>query len=336
VTAVQGSVEVVWIIVLNWNGARDTIACVESCRALQYPARRILVVDNGSHDGSEDVLRDRWPDVDFLQTGANLGYAGGNNAGIRYALARGAAHVWLLNNDARVAPDCLTHLVESVERDSRVGIAGSKVYYLDRPTVLWSAGATLDLEAGGAVRHIGGNREDDGAHDAPASVDYVPGCSLMVRRETLAAIGLLDEQYFLYFEDADFCYRARRAGWTVRYEPRAKVWHREGSRKDGLYSATFIYYFLRNRLYLVRRFAPGRMWRCHWQQLQLVVFLLLTAAVRRGPRALVSVARLATRAYLDFYVHRAMGPERRGRIPGPWPGQPHLGRGDPLSTREVR
>jgi hypothetical protein len=306
-----------WIIILNWNGYRDTIECVESCRRLQHPARRILVVDNGSTDGSERVLRDRWTDVNFLQTGANLGYSGGNNVGIRYALDRGAAYVWLLNNDARVAPDCLTHMVESVSDDRQVGIVGGKIYCLDRPNVIWSAGGTLDLAAGGAARHIGENREDQGGYDAPACVDYVPGCSMLVRRETFSSIGLLDENYFLYFEDVDFCLRARTEGWTVRYEPRAKAWHREGSRKHGLFSATFIYYFLRNRLYLMKRFAPRHMWRCHCRQLELIAFLLFKTPVRRDPRGLAEVGMLAVRSYLDFYIYRAMGPERRGQIPPP-------------------
>jgi GT2 family glycosyltransferase len=320
-----------WIIVLNWNGYRDTIECVESCRRLEHASRRILVVDNGSTDGSERVLRGRWPEVDFLQTGANLGYSGGNNAGIRYALARGAAYIWLLNNDARVAPDALTYMVAVLERHGAVGIVGTKVYYLDRPDVILSAGGVLDLEAGGAVRHIGGDREDEGAYDAPATVDWVAGCSMMVRREIFSSIGPFDDNYFLYFEDVDLCLRARAAGWTVRYEPRARIWHREGAKNQGLFSPTFIYYFLRNRLYLMKRFAPRRMWRCHWRQFELVVFLLLKAAARR-PAALGEIVALAMRSYLDFYVYRAMGRERRGRIPAPLlagAGPGHRGGPDP-------
>ena len=310
----DASAGTVWIIVLNWNGHRDTIECVESCRRLQHASYRIVVVDNGSIDGSEGVLRGRWTDVDFLQTGANLGYSGGNNAGIRHALAHGAAYIWLLNNDARVAPDALTYMVDVLDRQPAVGIVGAKVYYLDRPEVILSAGGAVDLERGGAVRHIGGERNDDGAYDAPAAVDWVAGCSMMVRREVFASIGPFDDNYFLYFEDVDLCLRARAAGWTVTYEPRARIWHREGAKHQGLFSSTFIYYFLRNRLYFMKRFAPGRMWRCHWRQFELIVFLLLKAAARR-PAALGEIIALAVRSYLDFYVHRAMGRERRGRIP---------------------
>jgi GT2 family glycosyltransferase len=297
----------VWIVVLNWNGWRDTVECVESCRKLEYAPRRILVVDNGSTDGSEERLRNAWPDVDFVQTGANLGYAGGNNAGIRHALARGAAAVWLLNNDARVAPDCLTHMVAALDADARTGVVGSKVYYLDRPRVIASAGGSIDLRAGGATRHLGKDTPDRGAFDAPATVDYVPGCSMLVRAEAFATVGLLDESYFLYFEDADFCLRARAAGFTVRYEPRAVVWHREGAQADGVYSRTFVYYFLRNRLYFVKRFAPGAMWRCHWLQLRMLLFFVGQSA-RQGPRAMARMAWLGVRSYGDFYLSRTMGP----------------------------
>ena len=301
------SAGLVWIVVLNWNGHRDTVECVESCRRLQYPDRRILVVDNGSTDDSDARLRDAWPDVEYLQTGANLGYAGGNNAGIRHALARGAAAVWLLNNDARVAPDCLTHMAGALAADSRVGVVGSKVYYLDRPRVIASAGGVVDLRAGGATRHIGSDTQETGAYATPATVDYVPGCSMLVRRETFATVGLLDENYFLYFEDADFCLRARAGGFTVRYEPPAVVWHREGAQQGGVYSRAFVYYFLRNRLYFMKRFAPRHMWRCHWLQLRMFLFFLKQAA-RQGPRALGTIAWLGARSYGDYYVRGRMGP----------------------------
>lgn len=299
----------VWIVVLNWNGWRDTLDCVESCRQLEYADRRILVVDNGSTDGSQERLQGAWPDVEFLQTGANLGYAGGNNAGIRVALARGAAAVWLLNNDARVAPDCLTHMVAALAADSRTGVVGSKVYYLDRPRVIASAGGTVDFGRGGATHHIGKDTLDRGAFETAATVDYVPGCSMLVRGETFATIGLLDENYFLYFEDADFCLRARASGVTVRYEPRAVVWHREGAQQGGVYSRTFVYYFLRNRLYFVRRFAPRAMWRCHWLQLRMLLFFVAQAA-RQGPWAMARVAWLGARSYRDFYLSGTMGPSR--------------------------
>src|SRR6266568_5938037 len=120
-----------YIIILNWHGWQCTIECVESCKKLSYLNFRILVVDNGSTDGSEAILRERFPDVELLQTGANLGFAGGNNVGIRYALEQGAEYVWLLNNDTTVDADALSALVRMAEGDTKIGMAGSKILYHD-------------------------------------------------------------------------------------------------------------------------------------------------------------------------------------------------------------
>lgn len=128
------------IIILNWNGRSDTIECVESCLLSTYPSFRIVVVDNGSSDGSEAALLEKFPYLDIVQTGCNLGYAGGNNRGIRHALANGADYVWLLNNDTVVAPDALAELVAMAEATPHSGMIGSKILFYDRPDTIWFAG----------------------------------------------------------------------------------------------------------------------------------------------------------------------------------------------------
>ncbi len=146
----------VHISILNWNNAPDTLACLDSVFALDYPNFRVLVVDNGSTDDSVEAIRGRYPALEILQTGANLGYAGGNNAGIRQILAAGAEYVCLLNNDTMVAPDFLSALVGAMD-DPEVGIAGPLVYYADPPDVIFSAGCEIDWR-GGAVGHRGMGR----------------------------------------------------------------------------------------------------------------------------------------------------------------------------------
>jgi len=126
----------VFIIVLNWNGKDDTLECLGSLQQLDYPNFETVVVDNGSTDGSEDVIRSAFPSVNFIQTGRNLGYAGGNNVGIKHALSHGADYVWLLNNDTTVDPNALTALVETAQADPKIAVVGSKIFYYDQPDVI--------------------------------------------------------------------------------------------------------------------------------------------------------------------------------------------------------
>ncbi len=133
--SVAATAPMVYIILLNWNGWKDTVECVESCRKLSYPDVRIVIVDNGSTDGSETRLRERFPDLELIQTGANLGFAGGNNVGIRYALEKGAEYVWLLNNDTIADAEALSALVQAAEDDQTVGMVGSKIVYHDDPRI---------------------------------------------------------------------------------------------------------------------------------------------------------------------------------------------------------
>jgi GT2 family glycosyltransferase len=216
-------------------------------------------VDNASGDGSEAILRERFPDLDFIQTGANLGFAGGNNVGVRHALAQGADYVWLLNNDTVVEAEALSSLVRSAQGDPRVGMVGSKIVYHDAPDLLWFAGAVLDGKSAHRPCHLGLNEKDMGQYDVPGESGYITGCSLLARREMLEAVGLLDEELFLYFEDVDWSARARAAGWTLLYCPESLVYHKVSISTGGAASPTLLYYTSRNRLYFVRHNFPGKL-----------------------------------------------------------------------------
>lgn len=164
------------IVILNWNGGEDTCACVASCRGLTWPNRRIIIVDNGSDDGSEEQLRKECPDAELIQTGANLGFAGGNNAGIRAALDGGADFVWLLNNDAVAAPDALDALVAALTRHRDAGGAGSKIYYLERPETIWYAGGIWE-QGCLRLRQRGAGREDRGEFATEQRVGALPAAA---------------------------------------------------------------------------------------------------------------------------------------------------------------
>ncbi len=249
----------VFIIILNWNGWQDTIECVESCRKLTCPGFRIVVVDNGSTDSSETILRQRFQDIDIIQTGANLGFAEGNNAGIRHALDQGADYVWLLNNDTVVAPDALSALVSIAEGDARIGMVGSKIVYFNDPRILWYAGAVIDPRRPYRPYHRGLRQEDRGQYGTVEETGYVTGCSLLARREMIAEVGFLADDLFLYFEDVDWSARAVEEGWKLIYCPLSLVQHKVSLSVGGASSPALLYYTARNRLYFVKRNFPRRM-----------------------------------------------------------------------------
>lgn len=244
----------VFIIILNWNGWRDTLACVESCRKLTWPNFHILVVDNDSTDGSEAILRDRLQGVEIIQSGANLGFAGGNNVGIRHALEAGADYVWLLNNDAEAAPEALSALVEAMEAAPGAGMASSKIFlHHDRQRLQFAGG----LWEKGRLRRclLGANQVDRGQFDEPAERNSASGCSLLVRARMIQDIGPMDESYFLYWEDTEWCARARQSGYVILFAPKSHVWHKvSASTRQG--SFLQYYYSSRNGFFFLRRHDP--------------------------------------------------------------------------------
>ena len=234
-----------YIIILNWNGYQDTIECVESCRKLSYPNYRLIIVDNGSTDGSEALLRGRFPDIEVVQTGSNLGFTGGNNIGIRHALGKGADYVILLNNDTIVDREFAAELIKAAEADTSVGMVCSKIYFYDRPDIIWYAGASFYPWLGWG-RHRGYNQHDEGQFDVLEQTDRPTGCTLMVSRGLCEAIGLLREEFFCYCEDVDWGLRAKNARYKIVYVPTSKIWHKESRSTGGSSSGVSHYYFIRN------------------------------------------------------------------------------------------
>lgn len=242
----------VYIIILNWNGWKDTLESVESCLKLDYADFKLLVVDNDSSDGSERILRERFPSLDIIRTCENLGYSGGNNAGIRYALAKGADYVWLLNNDTKVDAAALSEMVRVAKDDSTVGMVGPKILLYSRPEYLNCIGSTINLITG-QPRLIGLGEKDDSRFDTIREMDTLSGCSLLVSKDMMDVVGLLDEKFFLFFEETDWILRAKRAGYRMLYAPRARIWHKVSASVGGHQSPLMLYYMTRNNPLLMRR-----------------------------------------------------------------------------------
>lgn len=244
------------IIVLNWNGLADTLACLASLARLGYPTHEVVVVDNGSTDDSVATIRATYPRVTLIETGENLGYVGGNNVGLEYARAMGADYALLLNNDTEVAPDFLRLLVEAAEADPAIGIVGPTIYYFDRPNVIWSAGGDIDWRRG-RTRMIGLDEVDQGQFGHTVRpVDFVTGCALLIKVAVVEQVGMLDPRFFAYYEEAEWCVRASRAGFKILHVPQAKIWHKISP--DAREASPQVHYYMtRNRLLLLELSKTG-------------------------------------------------------------------------------
>ena len=243
------------IVILNWNGINDTIECIESVLKIDYPNFDIVVVDNGSSDGSGRMIRDRFDQIHLIENDSNLGYAEGNNVGIRHALKNGAECVWLLNNDTVVDKNALIAMIDLAERNREIGILGSKIYYFDQPDTIWFAGATIDWRRAVSA-HIGRLEKDTGQYETDKEVDRVTGCSMLIRREVFENVGLFDENFFLYDEEVDLCVRARKKGYRNYYVPKSIVYHKISASTGESSAPVYAYYDTRNFLYLIKKHVP--------------------------------------------------------------------------------
>lgn len=245
------------LIVLTWNQRDVTLDCLASLAGLDYPTERlqIVIVDNGSTDGTAQAIRARYPTVVVLENGQNLGFAEGNNVGIRHALQAGADYVVLLNNDTTVDPAMLRELLTAIESDPTIGIVGPKMLYFDQPDVIWCAGNAINWRTGATVR-LEGDQPDSQMDEAPREVDFITACAICIRREVIEQIGLLDPRFFIYYEEADWCARARLAGWRVIYVPRARLWHKVSAAMGVAMPAT-AYYMSRNVLLFLAKNQHG-------------------------------------------------------------------------------
>lgn len=249
----------VYIILVNWNGREITLDCLHSLEGISYRSVKTVVVDNGSSDGSMTAIREQFPDVTVLEMNTNLGFAGGTNAGIRYGLENHAELFLLLNNDTTVDDGFLSAMVERAISNPTIGIVAPKIYYHSEPDRIWFAGGSLSMWTG-TMSHIGIRELDRGQYDTATEIEYATGCCILTRREVIEKVGMLDESYAMYTEDADFSMRTRRAGYTIMYEPKARIWHKLSVSAGGHLSLFKMRHKFRSNL---RFFAHYAAWY-HW------------------------------------------------------------------------
>ena len=247
------------VIIVNWNGVADTLEVLRELEGIDGPSLRIIVVDNGSSDDSVDVLRRDAPHVELVETGENLGFAGGNLAGLRHALAGGDfGWVLLINNDVAVDKGFLPPLLEAC-LDPDVGAAAPKIYYFEPRDLIWAAGGRLRLRET-VTEEFGQGERDSPAFSRPADMTYLTTCCLLIPRDVLEKVGPLDPVFFIGVDDADWSCRAVDAGYRLRYVPDSEIWHKVAVSTGGSYTPFKTFHTGRsNTLYARRHLGMPRL-----------------------------------------------------------------------------
>ena len=303
----------VFIVILNFNGWQNTAECLKSILNLDVPRGvtvEPIVIDNASSDSSVRKIKEEFPKLIMIENQTNMGFTGGNNEGMRLALASGADFVMLLNNDTVVRPDLIKNLLEPFTRGTRdtldtsdtlsVGAFVPKIYFekgyefhknrykdSEKGKVIWYAGGKMDWE-NLIGENIGVDEVDHGQFDIRMEIELATGCCFMVRSDVLKNVGMFDDRYFLYYEDADFSQKMKRAGYKIIYEPKAIVWHKNAE-SSGVGSELHDYYITRNRLLFGMKYASIR---------------TKVALVRESLKLLRTGRKWQRKGARDFYLRR--------------------------------
>lgn len=241
--------KLVTVIVLNWNRKTLLKRCIDSLKAQTYRPLEIILVDNGSHDGSPDYIREHFPEVRLLVNEKNLGFCGGNNVGLREAKGD---YIALMNNDAVMEPECIAEMVRSIEKGKDIGAVATKILLEDKPTHLDAAGIGICLDGLSIGR---GRMEEASQYNEEAEVFFVSDCVSLYRKEMIADIGLYDDDFFAYAEETDMGWRARLKGWRTLYNPKAVATHSHSSTL-GSYSPFKVFLVERNRVWVAIKNLP--------------------------------------------------------------------------------
>jgi GT2 family glycosyltransferase len=287
----------VTILILNWNQLNDTRRCLESLDKLTYRNYRIILIDNGSSDGSDRELARLFPGVTLVRNQTNRGFTGGNNVGITAAMESDTDYLLLLNNDTVVEPDFLDKLVGAVAERPEIGIASPKIMFDPDRDRLWFAGGGFRPLLH-KTYHLYYGKRDRGMLKGLKLTPWVSGCAMLIKRKVIETVGALDEKYFLHYEDVDLCERAARVGYYCAVVPEAVIYHKFAASMSGKHSPFYAYFRVRNSLFFLRK-------NRHYLALALTFavfppYVFTVTLIKSGWRG----ARAVKQAVLDFLAGR--------------------------------
>lgn len=242
----KGNFPKVFAIILNYNGKETLLECIGSLHGSIYPNLEIVIVDNASTDGSLAIAKKKYPNIHYIVNSKNIGFSAGNNIGIRFALEKFADYVFLLNNDARISKKGIEELVAFAEKKHQTGIVNPLILSYDGSRTWFSGGKIHWLSM--KTTHAKSHRRND-----PNPIGYATGCAMLIKKNVFKKIGLFDEDYFLYYEDADFSQRALRSGFDIFLVPKAKAFHREESNQK---NSRKTYWLVFSALLFFKKHAP--------------------------------------------------------------------------------
>lgn len=289
------------IVIVNWNGDLDTRECIASLQKINYKNYEIVLVDNGSIIDNFSEFEKTLSNIKLLRSEKNLGFSGGNNIGINYALANNVDYILLLNNDTTVKPDFLEPLLKKFLDEKEVGIVAPMINYYGEPQRVWTVGGRISRIRGSGFADS--NILESKITYTDKEVSFVSGCCMLIHKDVLKRIGLFDENYFLYTEDTDFCYRVKKAGYKIYVTTQSKIFHKVNkSTKKNLPSLP-LYYTTRNRLYFSRKnfrnYFPLTLFYISTTMLLKCIFWF----VNGNPKNILTVVK----AFNDFFSHKMYG-----------------------------